>query len=209
MQVLFGTDVPTSGGNNGDYYFRYHNGTEAIYKKVDGSWVETGGSGTTQIVVGYGEEESFEVVTSDVDEFIYSVGFSAGDELDVWINGVRKFEGADRDWEKDAAQNKVTLSSGVSGTANNPTYVMIRRWIDNAVYDGEQEFEVDTTGIDEFVYTAGFETEDRLDVWVNGARKFEGALRDWTRDAINDKVIFNTAIDGSVSNPQYVNIRKW
>ena len=43
--VFFGTDAPSDlDGNNGDYYFRYHNGTEALYKKSSGTWQAISGA---------------------------------------------------------------------------------------------------------------------------------------------------------------------
>ena len=39
--ILWGTLAPLdTDGNNGDFYFRYNNGTESIYKKISGTWVQ-------------------------------------------------------------------------------------------------------------------------------------------------------------------------
>lgn len=125
FQVLEGTGVPDNGnGSNGDFYFRYNDGANAIYKKVSGAWQEVTGGGSS----GYSGEQEFEITTSDVTDFVYTAGFEVSDKLDVWLNGARKFEGAQRDWTRDADTDKVIFNTGVSGSAENPSYVNIRKW---------------------------------------------------------------------------------
>lgn len=63
------------------------------------------------------------------------------------------------------------------------------------------------TGTDtDFVCTVfGIELTDVITVQLQGAEKYEGASRDWTRDADTDKIKFNTApINGAV-----IVVRKW
>jgi len=125
FEFFYGTGVPDNGtGSNGDFYFRYDNGTAAIYKKVSGVWIAAGGASSS----GYSGEQEFAVTTSNVTEFVYAAGFEDTDKIDVYIAGVRKFEGASRDWVRTSATDKVTFNSGISGTVGFPTYVVIRKW---------------------------------------------------------------------------------
>ena len=99
-------------GANGDYYFRTHNGTESIYKKVGGTWVQVGGSVNPTIereIVAGSAKSLFTIVQN----------FEAGTYLEVLQNGIEmtEFTGGGsppaNQWKRDAGANTIETGTAI------------------------------------------------------------------------------------------------
>lgn len=100
--VLYGTDAPNNAnGSNGDYYFRYNNGTEAIYKKSSGVWNIIAGSGGG--FSGFTSSNSEEFIATSNFQYIEVSNFTLDDtkNLLVTVDGQLKFKTRDYTIELD------------------------------------------------------------------------------------------------------------
>ena len=69
----------------------------------------------------------------------------------------------------------------------------------------DQDYDVGVGGQSEFVVTAPITIGAKIDVFVNGQKKREGASYDYTRDVGNNKIIFGATIPQNA----WVQIRVW
>ena len=116
FSVLFGTVAPDDGdGANGDYYFRFHNGTENIYKKSGGTWAAIGG-GTGG---GFDTQEEFVTGSPKTIFNITVAAFDANTVIDVLLNGqdIGEYTGGgaipDFRWKRDVGGQNIELGEAL------------------------------------------------------------------------------------------------
>ena len=112
FNTLYELAVPTAGqGQDGDFYLRYHNGTEATYKKVLGSWelIQTSLSYINGKLDMIDKKFSGPASELQLSTDIYD------EKIDVFVNGQRIDEHVSAGsppsnrWKRDAVNNKVLL----------------------------------------------------------------------------------------------------
>jgi hypothetical protein len=120
FNTFWGTDAPSGGtGSNGDYFFRYHDGTEAIYKKVSGSWVEVRG------FTGFDSSNSqiFELTSNFSSVLITNFTITASSKLRIEKDGVSIYEG--HGVTRNTGTNSIDFDGTISASAQSPVLVFV------------------------------------------------------------------------------------
>lgn len=58
----------------------------------------------------------------------------------------------------------------------------------------DQDFDIGAGGVVEVTVSADLTVTTSIDVFINGKLTREGATKDWTRDIVNDKILFNYTV---------------
>ena len=151
-----------------------------------------GGSGGTLT------DEYFTATASQTD-FVFTAGLTDSDEIDVWVDGRAKREGASHDFTRDSGTDKIVFNSGL----NADSIVKVRVVTGGSIPFGTQSFDA-TNGQTDFTLGTINATQT-LDVWVSGRQMREGGSNDFTRDTGTMKIIFNNALSGG----EWVQVRTY
>lgn len=122
FDTYFGTDAPSAGvGSNGDYYFRHHDGSEAIYKKVSGSWtpVDTGFLGFDNST----NSELFELSSNFTSIVVTNFTITANSKLRVEKDGIVIYES--KGWTRNTGTNAIDFDSEIAASADSKVLVFV------------------------------------------------------------------------------------
>ena len=124
FEVFYGTDAPSAGtGANGDYYFRHHNGSEAIYKRVNGAWSQLTGSGGGFSGWTSSNSQDFTQTSNFTELTITNFSLTDSQSLFVVEDGMIRFKGASRDFT--VSEGKIVFNSQRSASAQAPVHIFV------------------------------------------------------------------------------------
>jgi len=126
FDLHWGTDAPSDlTGNDGDIYIRYGSSGDTFYKKISGSWSQTGGSGG---FLGFGSSNSelFELSSNSSSVTVTNFTLAADDSLVVKKDGIEIYE--NYGYTRNVGTNAIDFDETIIADSNSKVLVFVGRY---------------------------------------------------------------------------------